>query len=55
MIAWHLDTEAEENGGIGKRESTTGDIVTDPPNGLLILHGVGLDYVLVHKFSIEES
>jgi len=51
----HRNTEAEENGGIGKRQSTTGDVVKDPPNGLLILQGVGLDYVLVYKLSMEDA
>lgn len=55
VVAWHRNIEAEEKGGIGKRKSTTGDIVKGPPNSLLILQGVRRVYVLVYKLSMEGS
>ena len=55
VIAWYCNIEHEKNGGIGKRHSATGEVVNDPPNGPLILQGVGLNYVLVYKLSTEDA
>lgn len=55
VIAWHRKTEAEENGGIGKRQGTTDDVVTDQADGLFVLESIGLSYVLVYKLSMEDA
>ncbi len=55
VVVRHCASEPEQDGGIAEGNSGPAEVVEDPPNGPLILQGLGLVDVLVYEPSSEKA